>query len=172
MGNWIRNTIEAKGISNLDIFTNDNVDFNKITPEPASEAECPKDCLFTKDNAEHIMPSEDKPWFNWSKWRTTNWGVDMNAVDTNKVNNNTIQFDVKWNAPYIIIAKLSKMLGDVELTHTYNDIDQIFAPVIKTVWRDGKMVKAYETVYNNETETYDEFEEIETTDRFDYTEVA
>ena len=42
MGNWIRTTVEAENIKNLNIFTNGVIDFNKIMPEPDSEKKLSK----------------------------------------------------------------------------------------------------------------------------------
>ena len=148
MANWITNTIMAKNIKTLDILDeNGNIDFNKIIPEPVDEATCPKEYLYTENNPEHIIPSKEKPWFNWSKWRKQFWGVTCNA-DTDQIeSNDVLNFDTKWNAPYPIIAKISKMLSDTELTHSCLNIDTMYGTIYKTVWKDGKMIASYESQF-------------------------
>lgn len=163
MGNWINNTIDAKGIGNLDIFTNQILDFRKIVPEPPASLS---------------KPPKDKPWFDWYKWRCDFWGthcdVDMEPDDFGI---DHIVFDTKNCPPHPIIARISKMLGNVPLTLVSVDIDNLYSPLYKTVWMNGVMTQAYcaQFEYNLDPNAeddgeYGEFYAIETNPRWDITE--
>ena len=180
MGNWYRNAIKATGIEKLDIFDSENnntIDFNKIFPEPETKEECPKEFLFTVENPDHIEQMKNKPWFNWYKWRNKFWGVHANtAFDKGDMSATTAGetiFDTKCGAPYTIIAKISKMLGDELLTHECLDIDTIYDTIIRTVWKNGKMIEAYQSVFEYDLESedsdgkYGEFTPIDTTNTYD-----
>lgn len=168
MANWIRTTIEAENIKNLDIFTNNIIDFNKIIPEPVSEDECPSEYLFTEDNDEHIAQSETKPWFNWGKWRKDFWGVLYNAddaeIETNR--NNMIVFDTKGAAPFKAIAYLSKQHPDITFTACSEDIDDNFPPIIQTTWKNGTMIAAATASFDWNSEKYGEMTPIDIIDTY------
>ena len=60
----------ATDIEDADIFKDGRkiytIDFNKIIPEPKTEAECPDRYKMNKDS--HAAELEDRPWFNWYDW--------------------------------------------------------------------------------------------------------
>lgn len=53
-------------------------------------------------------------------WRKNNWGCD-GRIFCSESTEGIIQLLTAWNPPYPIIARLSKILGDVELKHSYQD---------------------------------------------------
>ena len=152
MANWITNNIKAKGIKSLDIFTNNGIDFDKIIPEPVHKKDCPEEFLYQENNTEHCPKSTNKPWLNWCKWRNKFWGVSVNAdtdnnTDITMTKDDIITFDTKWGAPYPIIAKLSRIIGDEILTHECFDIDTLYSPIFRTVWKNGRMIESYQSVF-------------------------
>lgn len=176
MGNWIRTTVEAKNIKNLDIFDDNNViDFNKIVAEPATKQECPTEYLFTENNVEHIGRSERKPWFNWGKWRKTFWGTYTNAddaeIETNR--NDMIVFDTKGATPLRAIVNLSKLNPELTFVACCEDIDDNYPPIFQTTWKNGKMITAatanfeWDLSENAKTDgKYGEMNPTETTDMY------
>lgn len=169
MGNWYNNVIEAKNITGLNIYTNGCIDFNKIIPEPETEAECPDKYNLNKTPDETVMPSNSKPWFNRYEWQQDNWGTSVvQTLDTiPSIKKNSYCFSTKGGSPLHVIAKLSTMV-DGEVILKYRDIDNcIGSPVIKSVWKDGKMIQAFVSTFDYDTEEYNPFEEIETTNQYD-----
>lgn len=153
MSNWIRNTIKANNIQTLNIFTNNQIDFNKIIPEPKSKDDCPSEFLAENSDMSHIMPSENKPWYNWYAWRCAKWGTGCNAdTDTDDISTDDtlVTFDTKDSTAFPIVAAISKQLKDTRVEHSCLDIDQLYAPIMKTVWLNGKMIEAYESVFEDD----------------------
>lgn len=178
MANWIENKIVAEGIAHLDIYTGCILDFNKVIPEPTEQKDCQEQYWLTTENKNNIELDKDKPWFDWYQWRKKHWGVHTNADMTEcDKTENEILFCTKWNAPYPVIAHISKMLGVKPLTHTCIDLDKFYDDVIKTVWVDGKMVHAYKSQFQYEQDPhvctnendgkYGEFTPIDTSDEYD-----
>ena len=86
-------------------------DFDKIVPEPRKVEDCPIDCLVNDDN--HIEIYEDRPWFDWYKWRNKYWGVKWNARDVSidvhmKDTTIYINFFTPWGEPTEIIDALKE----------------------------------------------------------------
>lgn len=84
-------------------------DFNKIIPQPKTEAECPDDCKVNKDS--HIMEDAEKPWLDWYKWNCKYWGTKWGAYDGYvQVGKTTITFvfSTAWSAPFPIYKQLAK----------------------------------------------------------------
>lgn len=84
-------------------------DFNKITPEPKTETECPDDYKVNKDSC--ISVYEDRPWFDWYKWHMRYWNTKWNCYDGYiSVNTSAITFvfNTAWSAPYPIYEQLAK----------------------------------------------------------------
>ncbi len=143
MANAIKNILKAEKIENLNIFTTmDNekhLDFNLITPQPTTKEECDPEFYATENS--HIETKPGMEWYDWYKWRVANWGCKWNADDT-KIKDNTVYFYTPWGAPYPIISKISKMLGDTELSHEFYDCDNFGSDVFRCIWKNGYMVKA------------------------------
>ena len=65
------------------------------------------------------------------------------------------------------------MLGNEVLTHEGLDIDTVYDTIIRTVWKNGKMIEAYQSVFEYDLESedsdgkYGEFTPIDTTDTYD-----
>ncbi len=98
------------------------IDFDKITPEPKDESECPDEYKVNKES--HIESLKDRPWFDWYKWHIDHWGTKWGAYDGyTKIGKTWIMlvFNTAWTAPMPIIYKLS-VLG-YEITVRYADED-------------------------------------------------
>lgn len=169
MGNWFTNTIEAKNITELDIYTNGCIDFNKIIPEPINESECPDEYNLNKNPDTTIMPLVSKPWYNLYKWQTDNWGSSIAfSLENTDTKEDRINFSTKGSAPFRVIAKLSTMVSDKTVIFKSVDIDAGIAPdILKTIWKDGKMVQAFVSTFDYDTEEYNPFKEIEITNQYD-----
>lgn len=98
------------------------IDFDKITPEPKDESECPDEYKVNKES--HIESLKDRPWFDWYKWHCRYWGTKWGAYSGyTKIGKTYIMlvFNTAWTAPMPIIYKLS-VLG-YEITVRYADED-------------------------------------------------
>ena len=98
MPNWCENKLRITGKTEDIILFLESVketyddgttrvfSFNKIIPEPETEAECPKQYLLKtkedRDNA-HLCLPEDKPWLNWYNFHLNEWGTKWNACGVN-----------------------------------------------------------------------------------------
>lgn len=106
----------------LTVFHDHTIDFDKIIPEPKTEAECPDRYKMNKDS--HVAVLEDKPWFNWYAWHIDNWGTKWEAYDGyTKVGKSYIifVFNTAWSMPYPVIERL-RLLG-YDFEHRYADED-------------------------------------------------
>lgn len=103
----ILNKLTTKDTSSGDYI----IDFNLIIPEPEKIQDCPEIFRLNKDS--HVMPDEDRPWFDWYKWRTMYWGTKWNAYDGYTIIGKsyvTFVFNTAWTFPYTIAAQLTEML--------------------------------------------------------------
>lgn len=116
MPNWCFNVLKMNNVDRiLSTLNNDKYfDFRKFVPEPAYEEDCPKEYILDKNNTT-IIPRDDKPWFNWYKWRRENWDTNHNACDFEYVDENTIRFDTAWRVPIPVIEKISKQFPDEDI---------------------------------------------------------
>ncbi|RHB42014.1 hypothetical protein DW886_15780 [Enterocloster aldenensis] len=88
MSNCVYNKIAIEGgFKGLDIFTDKNIDFNKIIPEP-----------------KYIEGKDDI-----INWRENNWNVFRNASGTQIVGSNIVLFETDCNVPINIIKQLSEI---------------------------------------------------------------
>lgn len=103
-------TSELKG---EDVYPLNRIfDFDKVIPEPRTEAECPDDCKVNSES--HIVVDEARPWFDWYRWHTKYWGTKWGAYDCyTQVGGNyiTFVFSTAWLAPYPIYEQLAKKYG-------------------------------------------------------------
>lgn len=108
MPNWCSNKVYMEDIANLPIYTDGNIDFEKIIPMPES----------IKNN----MDSGD--WYDWS---CENWGTKWNSTDTHIVDDDCIEFDTAWSPPIPVLERLSKENPDKPINHYYIDEGVNFA---------------------------------------------
>lgn len=133
MANYVLNkltflnlTAEDKDFILSHFVTDGAFDFNKIIPEPTTEANCPEDYKLNRNN-HHLQIDSDKPWFNWYKWRLEHWDNKWNAangyiteVHTDSV---TFVFETAWSAPFNIYKTLSnKYKFDFDVCFADEDI--------------------------------------------------
>lgn len=98
------------------------MDFNKIIPEPETEADCPKDCIITDKS--HVMRYEEKPWFDWYEWHCKYWGTKWNAYDGYvKIGKSylTVVFQTAWSMPRPIYEQLAKLGYNFEVQYADED---------------------------------------------------
>ncbi len=88
------------------IMTKDELDFCKIIPQPEKREDCPNEYIVTPNS--HIMPDENKPWFDWYKWQVDNWGTKWNSY-SNKREDNILEFETAWSPPIPVIDRLAEM---------------------------------------------------------------
>ena len=115
---FILNTITKKAEDDSGYW----IDFDKIIPEPRTEADCPDDCKVNKDSP--VMEEKDRPWFDWYKWRNKYWGTKWNAYDCYSLNRDTnliLVFSTAWSMPYPIIERLHLLGFDFDLSYADED---------------------------------------------------
>jgi hypothetical protein len=136
MPNHVKNVWKIKNIKTKDINTilnklatkddasgNYIIDFNLIIPEPQRIQDCPEAFRLNKDS--HVMPYEDRPWFNWYEWHLKYWGTKWNAYDGYAIIGKsyiTFVFNTAWSCPIPIIEQLAKML-DYDINIKFADED-------------------------------------------------
>lgn len=157
MANRTKNVLTAENLVNVNMFrlTEDNqliVDFNLIIAQPKTKEECDSKYYITEDS--HVQPYTGREWFNWYKWNCENWGTQWNCEMLGIDGTDTVGFFTAWAAPFPIISKISEMLGDVELKHTFYDIDNFGSEEFYAIWRNGKMIKAFVSTFDWDTEEY------------------
>lgn len=150
MGNVFLNTIKADGLENLDIFSKDGegnwrLDFEKVMPSPQSIEDCPEIFRLKGESdadKRHIAIKQDKPWFDWFNWRSYFWGAGHNSYGVDGQNKpqagKSFIFYTSHGSPFPIFAKISRMLPGIEVAITFLDTENIGAPRIKMIWKDGK----------------------------------
>lgn len=93
-----------------------SIDFNKIIPEPEQESDCDRAYILNKDviySPTSIEIMDDRPWFDWYKWRITHWGTKWNAFACyTRIGKSYIifKFETAWLPAIRIIEKLN-LLG-------------------------------------------------------------
>lgn len=135
MPNHIRTIVKFKHLKSDDIIMILNmiasqledgtyvIDFNKIIPEPQDITDCPEDFILTK--SEPISVDEDRPWFNWYRWRLTNWGTKWCAYDGYTLIGKswiTFVFSTAWSFAYPVIKKLDLMGYELDIKYADEDI--------------------------------------------------
>ncbi len=98
------------------------IDFNKIIPEPRTEDECPDEYKVNKDS--HVRTYDDKPWFDWYKWRNEFWDTKWNAYDKYSILDDstlTFVFSTAWSYPEKVIKRLRLLGYDFELKYADED---------------------------------------------------
>jgi Ferredoxin-like domain in Api92-like protein len=92
---------------------NYEVDFNKIVPMPSN--------IFRGNlgDAEKKIHGEN----NWYDWSVNNWGTKWNAVESQKIDDYTVQFDTAWAMPEPVIKALSKMFPKIGVNILWADED-------------------------------------------------
>ncbi len=165
MPNWIKTIVKAEGLSKLNIFCKDKegfitLDFDKIIPQPKTEAECPECYLKRKDD--HIQASADKPWFNWYAWNNNNWGVKWNArVWDDKIEPaDEIAIATPNGCPIPVLKEISRMLGNTALTVETHDEDNFYQPIYRLEWIDGRETGVWKSEWDEEKEDFGDFHKI------------
>lgn len=110
-----------------DMFTPDHedwvIDFNKIIPEPQTIEECPRDCIRTEMS--HVEADEDRPWFDWYRWRINHWDTKWGAYDGYTKRGKSylaFVFSTAWSISLPIINRLTVLGYDFEVLYADEDL--------------------------------------------------
>lgn len=71
--------------------------YEAVIPSPKTKKECPKEYLMNEESYSQAL--EDRPWFDWYRWNSSNWGVKWDACDAYQ-DYCCIYFDSPWSKPY------------------------------------------------------------------------
>lgn len=98
------------------------IDFDKIIPQPATEDECPEIFKVNKDS--HISPDEERPWFDWYRWRLHYWDTKWGAYDCYSLIGKTyvtFVFNTAWSTSVPIMERLTLLGYTFELKFADED---------------------------------------------------
>ena len=141
MPNWVKNVVEIKNLNtdekydnainlltrnyyNHDILALQEIDFNKIIPEPETKEDCSKKYILPEGD-KHLSHDDGKEWFDWYNWRIDNWGTKWNASDCYIIFNKdriVFTFNTAWSAPRNIILKIAELGFDFNWYYADEDI--------------------------------------------------
>lgn len=156
MPNWCSNSLQGKGLTKLNIFTKNELDFEKIVPSPVKKEDCPDEYLVGvgTEVKSYIELDKKRPWFNWYEFNCCEWGTKCNACDSYlEEDSDKVSFLTAWDIPSPIVKRISEMLGNIELTHKYSyeedweydeENDEYFTTVYVDTWKNGKIIKQSE----------------------------
>jgi len=108
------------------------MDFNMVIPEPNTQEECPGQYVLCNDEERRISgmlagSGDDKPWFNWYRWRINNWGTKWTGevVSWPKDEGEAVKFAINtaWSFPEGIAEKLTVLYPELEFSWEYADED-------------------------------------------------
>ena len=132
------------------VFTDDELDFNNIIPEPTRLEECPKEFILSPDNT-FVKPLEDRPWFNWYFWRLNNWQTKWNCCDTNYYFETdkklVIAFETAWSPVINLVFEITKRFPSLKFRYFYLDESEEFC---------GKIVRNRKGEYTHYEYCYSE----------------
>lgn len=100
------------------------IDFDKIIPEPRTIDNCPEDYRIESTEDAYIEEIDERPWFNWYKWRLRYWGTKWGAYDGYTVIGKTyikFVFNTAWSLAYPIIQKLASLGYDIDVKYADED---------------------------------------------------
>lgn len=170
MPNWCENLLIIDGpqLERLwEHFTDGTLDFDKIIPEPQYKFQCPKDCLL--DPNDHVMPDDDKPWFNWYKWHCQYWGTKWNlhecmniSLDDLHCDHLELWFDTAWSPPVPVVQALQEIYEDIKFTMRYYEPGCCFAGEVQPDGEDMYVdINDRQWLIDNGFETQEYFDEID-----------
>jgi hypothetical protein len=120
--NYTQNTEEGEKIIDMAL------DLNKISPLP---------------------PEEEG---NWYEWQVRNWGTKWNVTGWNwerRTDEELLMgFDTAWGPCIEAINKLARLFPKTKIKIKYCEPGEGFAG--KVVWKNGKVLKTYETKNNKD----------------------
>lgn len=94
-----------------------------------------------------------KDWYDWSR---KVWGTKWNAMVAEKINENEIDFDTAWTAPFPVMMKLSAMFPTITIHHLWADED-IGANTGEQTYLAGEIIEP-DTVAEFSSEAYQIYE--------------
>ena len=98
------------------------IDFDLIIPEPRYKKDCPKDCLVNSKS--HVEIDEDRPWFDWYKWRKKYWNTKWGAYDGYTHTGKTyiiLYFQTAWSFAEPIAQELTKLGYNLDIKYADED---------------------------------------------------
>ena len=107
----------------------------------------------------------------WYDWRSDpdNWNTKWNSYEPFYDGGNSIEFQTAWDAPHLVIEKLSQMYPDATLTHDWANED-VYQSCGSRTYLDGEIIEEFIPETNTEQIAFaselwgydaDEFEDIE-----------
>jgi len=133
MPNWVYNTLEFNSVKDLEKvwkgmrfeFPDGDISFSyeSIIPSPRTRQECPKG--FFVDYDRYIETLDERPWFDWYKWRNFYWGVKWDASEVDTDFATYISFNSPWGRPSdgIFQGIADKFGVNFISRHTYEEDD-------------------------------------------------
>lgn len=144
MPNWVTTEIKIRGkAEDLAAFVKkhivtqeyegggkeDILDFETVIPSPKTAKECPADYIANEKS--HIVPLEDRPWFDWYKWNINYWGTKWNSSNTSYPEADSILtqgsteieiwLDTAWSPAMPVYEKLQEMYPNLKIDVYYGD---------------------------------------------------
>ena len=126
-------------------------EFNNIIPEPKTEEECEDRYNLNIVPDKYVGTPEDKPWFNWYRWRNHNWGTKWDGFECKIINDNAIKFKTAWSPADGVMQELSRTYyKDRKLLLFYNDeydgnwyVNEYYNGDITTIGDLGEQIPRY-----------------------------
>lgn len=98
------------------------IDFNSIIPQPMG---------IDKTISGNTREVKEQGWIwvlrygypSWYEWRCDKWGTKWNAYDVELIDDNIVEFDTAWAAPFPVIERLAELFPQVTFRHKWADED-------------------------------------------------
>lgn len=103
---------------------------------------------------------------NIGQYYKNNFEKDRIVVLLENIKNDTLSILTKSETPWISIAKLSAIMGNIDITQTWCINDSPGCNKYENVWNSGKMIKSFVHSYNFESNTFNKKVEIEPIDKY------
>ncbi len=145
--------------------------FNKIIPEPKTEAECPKQFHFknlAEREAAHLSANDDKLWFDWYNFHLAMWGTkwncssvhiepDTETIKESKLECVDIYYDTAWSPAQGIMEYLLEHEDEYGLKFEFMFYEPCMC-FMGEYYDEEDYTTEYSVNYDEETdeETYDE----------------
>lgn len=117
------------------------------------QAQCFLNISLGKQVYENVKKYGYKDWYDWSR---KVWGTKWNAMVAEKINENEIDFDTAWTAPFPVMMKLSAMFPTITIHHQWADED-IGANTGEQTYLAGEIIEP-DTVEEFSSEAYQIYE--------------
>lgn len=101
------------------------IDFNSIIPQPMG---------IDKTVSGYSPEVKEQGWIwqlrygypSWFEWRCDKWGTKWNAYEVELIDDNIVEFETAWSAPFPIIERLAELFSGVTFEHKWADEDTAY----------------------------------------------